>query len=888
MDDFIGNLSFAYPQYLWALFLTTLSVAIVAYRYKHNKLSTVLRIVLLTILVFVAAKPQVIKTSTAAEINILFDVSSSITDRGRETMSALLRTYINSYPQIKFYLAPFAQDTSTAKLVAAESTKDDLAKTLNTAQTQLDTTGTNIAGALATLNNSLVNRPTLLFSDGQANTGDTLKQARLLKNNNIKVYPIIPAADNFIVKGVSIAALQVPAVASTAADIEIRIALKNTSEETEDTRLEIFIDEEKINELPTSLAAGKEKLLTAKLPKISGGLHKIRAVLLKHDQHSAIPREEKHAWISIKEQDKILLIGDKFEEIELLEKILALKGFTITTIARSRGDKFVTDFKPYSTIVLNNIARRQLPANFLDQLKTFVNSGGALVNLGGDQSFGLGDYIDSPLEEISPIKFTPPQTTKKQLNNAVVLLIDKSRSMFEENKMTAAKSAALSSIQTLKDNDLVGVTGFDSAPFVIIRLGSVAEVKTNAEHRLRNLTAAGQTNPLPALAAARQSLASADAGRKHIIMLSDGKFPIAGGEYEQELDRISAANITLSTIALGYEADVPLLKMFASYCNGAFYQTVDSSTLPEIFIRDIKVTTGEKTMHEQDSFPVSIGRDGLRSTLAESIPSLNGFVETTIKPGAQLELVINKKEISFPLLASWNYGQGTVISFTSDLSGRWSLPWLKWRQMVDFWTTLFTQLKNKNENDKTNLDFDLRYTLEDRAIKLDLAIFDPILERQAAPKTKVAYVSPDGSSDQTEFLPLKKGRFQTIINAAQVGDYKLNISYGQLSFPPLAITIPANAYGERVGQGIDVKTLSDIAFLTDGKINPALDELSSAAATTTEKIPLHRPLLLLAMLLILLEAFYREGSLQTIGKIFGNTFAKFIPRKHPLRIKRKR
>ncbi|MCC6932752.1 MAG: VWA domain-containing protein [Deltaproteobacteria bacterium] len=864
MINIFSNLTFAAPHFFWLLPLLLAICWTISYQKNIGFLSVIFRSATFTLLITALAQPEIHKKQIGKEMRILADVSYSISAQARASFSQMLAKYLEANPDVSFTLSPFAKSPLTAIELRKNEDAKSIDNKLSSALDNIDTGVTNLAAALETLNNSSINRPALLFSDGWETAGDALKQAQLLTANDIHVYPLIPSEEDFSSESLTITALNLPYTITTSSDTDIRIAIKNTYPDEKSAKVLVYIDDKQIAEFPIKIKPESEKLIVAKFPKTESGLHKVRAALYNTENSEAKVVEEKYSWISVKELDKILLISDRYEEIEILEKLLSLKGFTLTTLARSRGDNISSDFSAYATIVLNNIAKQNLPNAFLDKLTEFVQKGGALINIGGDQSFGLGGYIDTPLEIISPVKFIPPQTTKKKLNNAVILLIDKSRSMVEENKMGAAKSAALSSIQSLKDDDYVGVIGFDSAPFVIIRTALVNEVKENAEHRLRNLTAAGQTNPLPALAAARQSLANTNAGKKHIIMLSDGQFPIAGGEYEQELDRISEANITLSTIALGKEADIPLLKMFASYCRGAFYQTIDASTLPEIFIRDIKVATGEKTMHEQENYVVSLGKDGLSSTQGEDFPPLTGFVETTMKPNAHLELAIEKGDKSFPLLASWQYGQGSVISFTSDISGRWSLPWLKWKQLVKFWSELFIQLKNKNEKDKVNVDFDLRYSIDKQSINLDLAIFDPALDKQNAPKTELNYISPKGSKNTISFTQAKKGRFLANIQQAQAGDYKLNITYGKFSFPPLAINIPTNAFGERQGQGLNIKLLSDLAYLTGGKINPELAELKTATSTITKKTPLHPPLIILASLLIVIEAFIREKSLATI------------------------
>jgi len=110
---------------------------------------------------------------------------------------------------------------------------------------------------------------------------------------------------------------------------------------------------------------------------------------------------------------------------------------------------------------------------------------------------------------------------------------------------------------------MVAIIGFDNAPLSVMELQKVSLARGNAEQRLRNLTAKGGTNLLPGLALARLRLSRAEAGKKHILVLSDGIFPHSSNSFVREINQIKSEGITMSTIALGLDADVPFLKMLA-------------------------------------------------------------------------------------------------------------------------------------------------------------------------------------------------------------------------------------------------------------------------------------------------------------------------------------
>ena len=84
----------------------------------------------------------------------------------------------------------------------------------------------------------------------------------------------------------------------------------------------------------------------------------------------------------------------------------------------------------------------------MELARTYVQDlGGGLIMLGGDQSFGLGGYYKTVLEEILPVR-SDFEKEKEKPSLAMVLVIDKSGSMGGE-KIEMAKEAAKSAVELL-------------------------------------------------------------------------------------------------------------------------------------------------------------------------------------------------------------------------------------------------------------------------------------------------------------------------------------------------------------------------------------------------------------------------------------------------------
>jgi len=845
-------------QVLWLLYLIIPFLIFALFKLPHQKISHLLRSLAFALLIFALSDPVQVDSSSSSEQVAVFDVSASISNRAKNSMAKAALSFIKD-ENSKLLIFPFAKKTSNAPIIVnKDSTVKSLISSIEEKKQTLDTGESNISEALKTAFNNSKSSSILIFSDGFETEGDAKPLIAEAKRKGISLFPVIPNQKDFLNQRFSISKIQAPLTAEAGTRAKVGVSLKNDFSTEQQAKISLFVDNKKLLSRNVRVGARKEKLIQLKTSALEGGLKRIRAVVEPINNNYDFESLEKHRWITVKEKSKILLINGDTTDARVLKSLLSQKGFSVHSIIANGKERIPTSFTKYSSVILNNAAKRQLPKSFLANLERFVSKGGGLLTLGGNRSYGLGGYISTPLERISPLKFLPPQTEKKRLTAAVVLVLDKSGSMVHQNKITAAKKAALLSVQTLKDEDYVSVIGFDHAPFVIIDLQKVAKAKPVAENRLRNLTAVGKTNLLPALAQARQMLTTVNASRKHIIVLSDGKFPLSSDLYVEEINRLRKNSVSVSAVALGSEADVPFMKILAKYGKGAFYQTLDPSRLPQIFVKDIKVSTGEKTLQENKNFPVGIGPAGVVSTSISNYRILRGFVETLPKKGSSLELITKRKGKPFPILASWKYQKGKVISFTSDANGRWSAPWLKWRNFPKFWGDLVEKIKNKKNKKDSNLDFDLRYSVNRKAIDLDLAIFDPSLSSKTAPVIKVNITSPGKEVSKTYMTSVTKGRFQGSIPNARPGDYVLNIFYGNTKFPTLGLTLEGELFGEAPGKGVAISNLEKFSSQTNGLFNPLPEQITSNPRILENSKSLFIPLVILAFFLVLIEAFIRE------------------------------
>src|SRR5438552_4373253 len=140
----------------------------------------------------------------------------------------------------------------------------------------------------------------------------------------------------------------------------------------------------------------------------------------------------------------------------------------------------------------------------MEVCRTYVQDlGGGLIMLGGDQSFGLGGYYKTTIEEILPVR-SDFEREKETPSLAMVLVIDKSGSMGGQN-IEMAKDAAKAAVELLGPKDKVGVIAFEGETFWVCEV-QPASNRASIIDKISTIEAGGGTVMAPAMEAAYEAL----------------------------------------------------------------------------------------------------------------------------------------------------------------------------------------------------------------------------------------------------------------------------------------------------------------------------------------------------------------------------------------------
>jgi hypothetical protein len=161
-------------------------------------------------------------------------------------------------------------------------------------------------------------------------------------------------------------------------------------------------------------------------------------------------------------------------------------------------------------------------------------------------------------------------------------------------------------------------------------------------------------------------------GRRHVILVTDGRGE--GGDFAGTAERLKTDGVTLSCIAVGDDADLPLLRELAAAGGGRMEAARDAGRLASALRREVVVARGP-LVHEGRTAVVASAHPVLGETAAGPVPPLLGYVVTAPKAFAAVPL---RAETGEPLLALGAFGLGRAAAVMTDLGGRWGAEWQRW------------------------------------------------------------------------------------------------------------------------------------------------------------------------------------------------------------------
>jgi Ca-activated chloride channel homolog len=571
-----------------------------------------------------------------------------------------------------------------------------------------------------------MSRQMVLIGDGEQTSGDLLHAAQLAAQDGVTVHCLPVAGQRK--PDVRITALRPSRTrlhegATVDLSVDIESSLAGTGQ------LRLYENGLEVAQQTVEATVGQSQQLHFQRSPSGRDLYKYRAVLEGFPEDTLAANNEALTVVEVRGNLRLLLCEGSAGTAVPLQQAMQKENITLDLRAAGSLPQTVTELAGYDGVILNDIGARQLGETFMRNLHEYVDQlGGGLIMIGGPNSFALGGYHESPIEELLPVHLRATDEEEKQ-SSALAVVLDRSGSMVGE-KLEIAKSAAVAAAEVLTRNDFIGVYAFDSEAQVVLpmtRVTSMAAISAS----ISALASGGGTFLEPALLEARKALQRVKAKIKHIIVLTDGQTTGAG--YEILASQCRAEGMTLSTVAIGEGSHVGLLQAMASSGGGQAYSTRDLAAITRIFTQDTLKHTGQ-LLHEVPFYPsVHAAHPLIAGMEPWQSPSLAGYVKTTPRRAAQLIL---KAENGDPLLVHWRYGLGKVSAFTSDVQSRWAGLWIEtWPNFAQFWSQVLRETARPPQGHR----MDLQLRGSGNAVQLTVDLLADEVTRKNGAKLKAEW-----------------------------------------------------------------------------------------------------------------------------------------------------
>jgi uncharacterized membrane protein len=721
------------------------------------RVATALRAVTLTLLVLALSGPVLRVPSSGTAVVFAVDRSLSITEEGRRREAAFLRDALaRMHREDQAGVVTFAGGPVLAAPVGPHTAVDDPGRAPDPDATDI---GAALDLALRVLPATGARRIVVL-SDGEENQGDAVAAARVAAAAGVPVdaVPILtPPQDDVRVDDVT-----APAETHPGEAFEVRAALSATA--AAQGTVTLRRNGEVVATRRLALPAGETAVRFSDTAAQEGVARYTVDVAAVPD---AIPgNDHGEALVIVRGKPRVLFVGGTAGR---LPAWLAGQGLRVDVRPPGAVPVRAADFAAYGSVVLDDVAAPDLSRAQQEALRAFVGAaGGGVVAIGGPHSFGVGGYAGTPLEDLLPVTMDVREMTALP-TTAIVLVIDTSGSMeafgTELAKEELAKEIASSVIDLLGEHDQIGVITFDQEYRWLVP-PTEARNRTRVLDEVSRLRAGGGTVMYPPLGAARAFLRTSAAKVRHVIVLSDGLTD--PGEFRGLATGMVRDRITLSTVAIGSDADVEFMRTLARWGGGRFYVARDLYSIPEIFTTEALVAVRSYVVEE----PTRLLRAGAGPTLEGLTPppSLDGYIATVPKPAADVGLASPRRD---PILATWRYGLGRTVAFTSDDGLRWTARWARWRDAARFWSQA---IRWTLRDEGTGLSLD---TSRDRREARARAIVDA-RHPSGAPWDGLVVAGevedPDGTRRGLSLEQTAPGRYEGTWPAAAPGIYTLTVS----------------------------------------------------------------------------------------------------------------
>jgi Mg-chelatase subunit ChlD len=826
------------------------------FRRRRDALSLTVRLLIVTLLVLSVAGIQITRAADRLAVVFLVDVSDSMDSTAQAAALDYVREAMAvSRPEDETAVILFGGNALVERPMLVGTELGPIGSTPVTLNTDL-AEAIRLGTALFPADTA---KRMVILSDGVVTVGDAAEAARLAAASGVQV-DFVPFSRQAAPE-VAVTDVQVP----TRLNVDEPFEINYTVESEIDTQavVTLLAGGTTIARATVDLREGENRYffrLDSGFPNTGFSDIRIQVEPVEATADGFYQNNRLSAFTEITGPSRVLVVtregADGAADIEYLQPALTEVGLEVDITTPDDLPIGLAPLSAYVSIVMVNVPAADLSPLRMEVLRSYVRDlGGGLVVIGGDESYGVGGYYRTPLEDTLPVEM---QLRDQERLPALTLIfvIDTSGSMGATGpsgytNLDLAKEAIIRSVDLLNPVDRIGVVGFDSSARWIVT-PTVLENPGVVQEQVATLRPGGGTDILGGLRAADTYLEGDPSLLKHLILLTDGGASEQGiGPLVQQMRVNQGATTSVVAIGDGY---APFLQDVAAIGQGNFHFARDVSTIPAIFTAETVLATRSYIV-EEEFFPAQVGDSPILSGIRR-VPPLRGYVATTPKNTAQL-LMRSPEPNADPILAAWQFGLGRSVAWTSDATARWAREWVTWPDYARFFSQMIRWTITEGIN--SNLETRVEQRGEQAVLVVDAR--DNGGDFLNGLVLDAGIVSPDLQPQEVQLFQVAPGRYEAVFAPGEEGAYFIRVAGRPMAGVEGAPVQVAQTTGwvltyspeyRLPEDGVDLDLLNTIANLTGG--GSLVDrpdavyahDLSTAASAT----PLWPWLLLIAALLL--------------------------------------
>ena len=835
------RLSFASPLWLLALPLAVIAWrAVPAGRRRALRWASACRGVAVACLVLALTGPQWQSAGLAVDVAFVVDGSDSLSGEARERAKNWVREALAAKPDgNRAALALFGRDARLEYGLRNDAATADTAVVIDPTATDLSRAVRLGQGVLG----SAHRRRVVLLTDGRETDGDLTSSVRELAEAGVGLDIVL--LEGAAAADVLVEAVDAPARVRNGESYDVRVDIRNTGDSETAGVLSLLADGREVHRQRVTLPPGLTDITVRQTARRTGTVR--YEAVLESGGSSVAANDRGRTAVQVAGPPKVLV----YERADGLGEDLAaaLRSSGIPVDAMSAAESSLPgldELLDYDGVVLVDIPAATLGQDGMVALDGFVRDAGrGLIAIGGEQSYGMGGYDATTIEELLPV-FARVTDPKKRQSVAEALVVDTSGSMAAchcaddsigprppvegtVKKTDIAKEAIAQAVTQLEEQDQLGVLAFNTASNWVIPLQNLPSDAV-VDEGLARLNPNGNTDITVGVREAIQGLRDVEARLRHIVLFTDGFMGNTSGLVDVAREAADAG-VTLSVVGTG-EGSADILRRMAAVGGGRYYPGRDLSSIPTIIALELRMAA-RPIVNEGVFFPTVTASAPVTDNLDQS-PPLQGYLATTAKPTAQTLLSIGEERD--PLLATWRAGLGTSVAWTSDVAPKWSADWVTWDRFSSFWSDVVKSTFPDRRD--TGISVDATATSDGVDITATLAEAPP-----AGARTEVTVRGPDGKTTTTELERTAEDTYSGQVPATGgEGVYAVSVAVmdGDEALHRDTVTAARSYPAEYAGTPANTTRLQGAVREAGGRMDPRPEQAFDAAGLTPGAVP--RPL----------------------------------------------